>query len=691
MKKMPIILISFLSLVFVLGSRTVFAETSEQENHTFTQPFQNPTTSLTGTSVKATMYFTKIDYWDVKKATLNLKFQITQLENSQESDLTVAVNGVKFFSFRPKNTTEIQEQEITIPLDLVQGTNTLTVEGQIINHSVEDSYTLIETPANWLTIYEGSNVNFQYDLILPEASIHSFYNHFIGADTIANAQSVILVPEDATEKELSAATYALAGVSRIITTKSELLQLDSLNGQHDQPYQLIIGLYDKIPKEYRQQIDAKNLENEAVLKRFESNGKHILVATSKDEALLIRAGRYIGNEELMTQTEKTEKRVTKETLTFTSSLEFDGTYPLTSTGDKLSGVNHQEQVYFVNLPVDQNNANGSSVHLNFKYADNLDFDNSLVTVSVNDRPIGSQRLSAAKANGDEFLVEFPNDLGITDSFVLKVSFDLVVENPENIRSNQTPWAYIENTSNAFIKTQELDTMLFTNYPNMFVKSQSFADLGVVLPEKLNKDYFKALTNIFNLIGNYTQSNVGEITYYKTKPKESALSTHNLIVLGTPNDNALIKSLNNDLFFAYDKSFATFVSNEKLSIEEDYGKSIGTAQLLFSPFESKAAMLILTGTTPENVFLASTQIATEKNTSTYKGDALVVDNNYKRYDYRFKKEVSQSQQENLGQRLINNQKLGIYLVVFLLVVMIVGLSAFFILKKDTKGGNDDETE
>ena len=32
----------------------------EQDNHTFTQPFQNKTISLTGTSVRSTMYFTKL-------------------------------------------------------------------------------------------------------------------------------------------------------------------------------------------------------------------------------------------------------------------------------------------------------------------------------------------------------------------------------------------------------------------------------------------------------------------------------------------------------------------------------------------------------------------------------------------------------------------------------------------------------
>ncbi len=48
----------------------------------------------------------------------------------------------------------------------------------------------------------------------------------------------------------------------------------------------------------------------------------------------------------MTQTDKEETTVDENTDTFSSTLEFDGNYPLTSTGDKLEGVYHQEQTYF---------------------------------------------------------------------------------------------------------------------------------------------------------------------------------------------------------------------------------------------------------------------------------------------------------------------------------------------------------
>ena len=163
----------FLAILIGIASPTVYAENKEQDNHTFTQPFQNKTISLTGTSVRSTMYFTKIDYWDVKSI-IQYDLPNHTIKNNQTSDLTVAVNGVKFYSWRPENTTGIQQKTIEIPLELIKETNTLTVEGQIINQAGNDMYNLIETPANWLTMYEGSNVNFQYDLQLPENTIHSF-------------------------------------------------------------------------------------------------------------------------------------------------------------------------------------------------------------------------------------------------------------------------------------------------------------------------------------------------------------------------------------------------------------------------------------------------------------------------------------------------------------------------------------
>ena len=59
-KTVTLIGLFFLAILIGVASPTVYAENKEQDNHTFTQPFQNKTISLTGTSVRSTMYFTKL-------------------------------------------------------------------------------------------------------------------------------------------------------------------------------------------------------------------------------------------------------------------------------------------------------------------------------------------------------------------------------------------------------------------------------------------------------------------------------------------------------------------------------------------------------------------------------------------------------------------------------------------------------
>lgn len=688
MKKIGVFLLVAISLFFAIP-----AHAADDEDHTFTQPFQNTTTTLSGRSVRATMYFTKIDYWDVKKAELNLNFQVSQLDKSETSDITVSLNGIKIESWRPETTEGKQTHTLTLPLDLIEDSNTLVVEGQLLNFDGNQAVSLVQTPANWLTIYDGSNVNFQYNLEEPDDTIHSFYNHFVGADTIANQDSAVLVSDSASEEEMSAASYGLLGFSRIITTSEEYLPLDYWGNetQMAKDYKVLVGLYGKLPNKYQAQVDESRLNDEAVIKYVRDGDQNVLIVTSKNSERLIDAGRYISNQELMTQTDKKEKWITANTQTFTSSLEFSGTVPITSTDDQLTGALHQEQVYFITMPTDRNNLDGSSIDLKIKYAENLDFDTSLVSVSVNDQNIGSQKLTKAKANGDTVSLDFPDGIAVSGPFTLKISFDLNVKDNSALTNGQTPWAQVENTSEVTLRTKESDDLLFDNYPNLLIKNEAVENVGIVLPTKVTEKYMQSLTNILNLLGVYTQSNTGDINYYFEEPNRSEKAESNLFILGTPEDNSMIKDLNDELYFQYNKNFTTFLSNEKLSIESDYGKTIGTAQLLRSPYNQDAAAIVLTGTTPESVYLASTQLKSEANASVYSGDTVVVDQNYKRYDYRFKKVASAAKNKTVTQKVLSSRQLTIYLVIFALALIGLGLSIYFILNKyrvtDKKKGSD----
>nr|WP_223876600.1 cellulose biosynthesis cyclic di-GMP-binding regulatory protein BcsB [Lactiplantibacillus daowaiensis] len=649
----------------------------------YTQAFQNATTTLSGRSVEANMYFIKMDYWRVKKVTLNLNFQISQLANRQTSDITLSLNGTKFYSFRPQKRTGLQTKAISVPLRLIQGENQLKISGQILNKAGNKQYQLAQTPANWLTIYDGANVNFQYYLQPPTQAIKSFYAHFSGTDTIAYENSVITLPKQAGNGELTAAMYALSGEARTITTENSQIQVTTFDNAaaKKSAYNLVIARYDHLPARFKRLLSRKQLQQRAAIKTVYQGNKHYLIVTAPTDSLLKKASRFIANQELMQETQASTKYVSDQTRTYTSELQYDGSYQLTSSDDTLTGSQHQSSTYFVSLPVDRTNADGSQIRIHFRYAKNLNFKRALATVYLNGSPLGSKKLTAAHADNDSLTVTLPKGQALGHTFTIQVAFDLEMKDQSSSDNAQTPWATIESDSKAYIKSKPVSDLLFTNYPNLFLKNDTFNNIAVVRPKTLTSYDYQTLTNIFNLIGNYAQSNTGNVQFYTQKPSKSVLKNSNVIAFGTPQQNQFIKDLNSKLYFKFGSGDHGFVSNEKLSIEQQYGQNIGTAQLLRSPYNASSGLLVVTAGKSSDVYRASTQLNFQRNIAQYKGDAIVVDRDNNHYNYRFKKRKSVDDQVSVKTVISKNSKLVIYLVIALAVLVLIAFAAFLILRKN----------
>ncbi|WP_334340567.1 cellulose biosynthesis cyclic di-GMP-binding regulatory protein BcsB [Companilactobacillus sp. HBUAS56275] len=674
---------------------TLMQPTSVQaaDNQTYTQQFQNSITTLSGKSVEANMYFTKMDYWDLKKVTFNFNYQVSQLANRQASDITVSLNGVKFYSFRPKDKTGFQTEKITVPLDLVSGSNRLTISGQILDQMPDKNYQLQQTPANWLTIGNGSNVNFEYQLKEAENTLSSFYAHFSGQDTIAYQRSKIATADNPTAKELTASMIALSGESRIITTENDqipVVKVSELSAAKND-YMMVVAKYDHLPDDLKKQIDPNQLKDKAIIKTHYTDGKYYLIVTAKSGKLLEKAARFVANEELMKETDKDTEDVEETTDTYTSSLHDNGTHYLTTTADRIEGAGHKETSYLVQIPNDRSNADGSQITLHFNYSKNLNFNRSLVTLYVNNTVIGSKKLTAVRANNDTLTVKLPRGLSLGSSFTVRAAFDLEMKDQDTSDNSNTPWAQVRPDSKMLVKSQRSNDLLFTNYPTLFINNETYDDIAVVAPKNLNTDDFKTLTNIFNLIGNFAKSNTGKIQFYESMPSKNVLKNNNVIVIGTPQNNPMIKELNPNLYFKYSQNFDRVVSNEKLSIEKDYGKNIGTAQLMRSPYNDKRGMMVVTGINTKDVYLASTQINFQKNIQQFTGDAVVVDMNNAHYGYRFKKNKAIDKSLENKRTFSKNSQLILYLGLALIVIILIGVGVILTVRKQGRlnGGSKND--
>lgn len=650
---------------------------------TYTEPFQNMTTSLTGLGVTTNTYFIRPDYWIVKQATLNLNYQVSQLASNQTSSITVEVNGVKFYSFRPKKSNMLQTKSINIPLNLLQGSNNLRIIGQIQmvkNNTLQSD----QTPANWLTIYNSTNVNFHYVLQEAQDKINSFYDYFTGADTINNQQCAVTVPDQPTNSELTAATYALSGFSRTITTENSDIPIcsNSSSKANNSLYRVVIGLYKDLPSDFQHVIDANKLNNAAIIKTVINNNKHYLIITANSNSLLIKASRYAANKQLMMESQCPEVTVTANTQTFTAEKPNNGDFQLTKQDLTVVGSGHQEATFFVNMPTNLTNTAGSLIKLSMRYAKNLNFARSLVTVSVNNQIIGSQKLTASEANNDNLVIKVPANLALSGQFVVRVAFDLIQPgtNQTAQTDGQTPWATVENTSFAYIQSKPVTSQLFSNYPSLFLNNDAYDNLVVIRPNKMNNNYFAALSNIFNLFGSYTLSNTGKITYQTGIPSENTRKNHNMIVIGSPQATPFIKKLNDHFYMKYNSNYQYFLSNEKMSIAPSYGRTLGTAQLLRSPYNGYLAILAVTAPTSEDVLLATTQINFQKNIQQYNGDTIVVDHNNNHYGYRFKKKKSIAQNEDFGQRVKTHISTIAYFALAIIIIVVIVFMLIMIFRK-----------
>lgn len=639
--------ILFFVLLFCCMVHTVSAEEKKEASvQTYVQGLSS--ISLSGYQSMSSQYFELESYWDVVEAVLHLQYDSSPLVNEELSSMTLYVNGTPFHSFRPE-AEKNQELFVTIPKDLlIEGVNSITLEGTRTTSTDEQLYNVCaveDVRDNWMTIKDASSITIRYASKPIQDQISDIYQRFTGIDTSKNSSYAIVVSDDQSAAELEAAIYSIAGLSKAKSNDDKRIPL-LIEGDQDitsKRVVLYISKTNQLPATLKDQLGDTDLTDQALIKLVRTGGEQaILLVTSDSDELLVKAGRYVANQELMEQTTSAEKTIDANTDVLTPPVSVSQFIKLTETGDKLTGPMHHEKSYFISLPANQSIADASKIRLDLRYAQNLNFNRSLVTVLINDKPIGSKKLSEVMANQDVLELSIPKNLDVNGNFTVKVAFDLEIESlPCTVSQDQMPWAYIDSTSTMQLNTVDRSDLLFNYYPSNFMRGGGFNSIAVVMPEQLTAADYRTLSNIFHLLGRYVQTNHGAVNLYRDSVDDATLENKHIIAIGSYKNNALIRQHNEQMYFQYDASGAGFISNEKKSIESEYGKRIGSLQLLPSPYSEGYGMMVVTGAEPQYYELASQSIASEGLLWKLYGDSIIIDKDGNLSAYRFKEELQQS--------------------------------------------------
>ncbi|MFL1468701.1 cellulose biosynthesis cyclic di-GMP-binding regulatory protein BcsB [Paraclostridium bifermentans] len=678
-----------LSLILTFSNISlIFADNEDVKAY----KFQDDVT-INGVIGSTERFFNVSQNWDVKDLKLNLVYTKSELLDVNYSTITVFINGEPVSSKRLDGDRKYQDKwQVNIPKELVKsGYNSISIKAyKTISDKIcrDDSNT-----ANWLVIHKQSDIELNYSLKSNSNEIKDYNSIFTNIGNEEYVDTTFVLPDKYNSNELSSIMNLSLNMGQKL--KADNFKLDVKLKSNLKEYNnniIYVGGTNDTSTDFLNLLsnDEKNqAKNKAVIKQvispFNKDKRMILIISDNSKALE-NATKLICNNELLNELNSSSfiidetkdvseiKKDTKNKLTLND---------LGYNDFLLKGPFSQETNFDVSIPKNKISTAGSILNLKFRYAKNLDFGRSLVTVYVNDKPISSKKLSLEKADNDNLEVNLPTDVLGKNYYKIKVVFNLELKDLMCVtRDTDNPWAYILDSSFIKFDFKDNNSLNFKSYPYPFIDNQQANDINVVVSKNLNSS---DLSNIANIIGNMGRDAVYNTGNLNVLTDSEFLNTNkkgNLIVIGTPDDNSILKDINKDLYIKFDKNFSGFENNDKIKFLDDkYSKQLSTIQLINSPY-SKSNSAIIVSSLDKNSLSSSVRYLSDNNlTRDLKGDAGVVNRDGGIQDINFKENNTKDEEpeDNSTKFKLEKSSLTFILIAGFLFLTVIISAILLILK------------
>ncbi|SFC19747.1 cellulose biosynthesis cyclic di-GMP-binding regulatory protein BcsB [Clostridium uliginosum] len=655
--KIEIVLVIFLISAFLQSLLTLNVKAQPIINSANIENAVNTKTYKSGSDIvfkgvfsSHSWYFNINKWWKVSSVEAEVKLSINQLvDKNKDTYVSFSVNGAPFYSKKIyyDSNLETQNIKVTIPSSmLISGNNEFKLESylRISDLPCVDDVNL----ANWITIKGDSNVKVNFNNIVADNKISNFPYPYLKEIDEKSPNSSIIIPDKYSDSELSAALllnsyfgkiYANGDYNGKIVKYSDFSKDGYING-------IYIGNYNNIPKEIN--VDHKNNED-CTIKVLNSPYNHnsnikLMVILCDDEKNLIKGVKALMNDDLKFQFNSDTFNVNKELKEETKTIDESEKITFKDMGAdeiNLKGAFTRSATLSYRLPKNRMLVVGDKIKLFMRYSENLDFDRALVTVYMNGTPIGSKKLEKESATGDEVELAIPNDVKMTSYIELKVAFDLEIPNLYcEKRQEEMPWALVTGDSYIYTGLSDIKDYYFSTYGTPFIKDRLYNDTLIVIPDNLSSEDLSAIGEVFSYLGKDLAYNNGNLKAIRSLNLNGEEKENNLIIYGTPENNKLIKKINDDLWFKYDDNNLKFLSNEKLILTDPYSSEIATFQLDISSFNPQKAMLILTSPKEDILRNSLKYLSSSKKNFELNGDSAVIDQYGNIKTYKMKKETKE---------------------------------------------------
>ncbi|NMS91948.1 cellulose biosynthesis cyclic di-GMP-binding regulatory protein BcsB [Clostridioides difficile] len=684
--------ISIISLVLFFSNILLVDEVKADETKVKNYKFERDIT-IDGVIGSNSTFFEVNKNWDIEEVLLHLNFSKSQILNEDVSSLTVLINNVPIKSIKLNAKTDYKNTlEVLIPKDyIIQGYNEIKIKAYktISDKICQDDSNI----GNWMVIHKESYTSIRYKQKNMGNSINEYPYPYSEIEDKFNLDTTILVPDNMTRGESTAVFNIASDFGKI--TKNDNLKLDvklySEMKNWSEDNLIYIGKPENTAEEILNILSTKEqtlLSSNCIIKQIDSpynKNKKMMVVIGSNEDDLIKASNLLVENKLSNQVLSSSVIVNKDTnININEQQKLNLSHltlkDLGYSDFLLEGAFNQQALFDVKIPKGKILGNGSKIVLNLRYSDNLDFEKSLVTVSINDAVVGSKKLDRSHSNNDKLELKIPKDIDNKDYYQVKLVFNLSIKNQNCItRESNNPWAYVLNSSYMDLSTKENESLSFESYPYPFIKDDEFNDLTVIMPDYSDSQAMTWMSSLGISLGANINSYKGHINVIRGKEFNDKYKDSNIIVFGVPFNNSVIKMLNNNLNIKFNKSYSTFLSNEKISFIDDYGKNISAIQLIKSPYNNQKNIMVISSINEKNLYLGMDYLLNKSKVNDLKGDTLTIDEYGEvedlAYDLKINKEV-----KTLNNNISISKTTKVFLMIsFITIIVAIVLSMLYIKK------------
>jgi cellulose synthase operon protein B len=543
--------------------------------------------------------------------------------------LTVYLNNTTL-SVIPLDQVGEVERTIQIPIEALTTANT---DGFI------DVSFVLNTGASCYNFYHmnvvirtSSYFTLPHELIQPDTSLLNFPRP-IYQDTFIPSSALIVIPDQPSAADLQAALTVATGLNKLSygNVVIDMVTLDKLTPEQEAANHLIfVGNSASLPILGQLQlplpVDGGQFKvpggssDDGLVQMVNSpwnNANVTLVVSGNTDQGTVKAAQAVSNGvfrpnkfpnlAIVQQVQTTPVLSTQPTDQTLASLGYKSRL-FESRGISSVGYNF-------NIPPGWTVAPDANFGLVFGHSALIDYDRSGIVVQLNNKPIGSVRMSDASASlsTNKTLINIPASAVIPGKNRLEVRVNLLATDECSSQNTRALWVNIWPESTLHLPLEltpinPVSNLGLASYPAPFIYYPLLDNTAFVLPHN-DLESWQAALKIAAFLGSNANGPVTALkVYYGDDLPEAERAKYNLLIIGRPSQMPVVGEINKTLPIPFlDGSDVLADGNFQVTYRISPDSPMGYMEIMSSPWNSDNVILAVLGNTAQGLSWATSSL------------------------------------------------------------------------------------